>query len=211
MPSGNRDRLSFRIEFSIKCPRCDRAVPLDGPMETVICGSCKSKIPLTREYWVENISEGCTKMEEVEVGQGTSSMLLGTFNANLSLARFNPYCDECKTEFDYSWENCVGSHYTCNSCGLKYPVDLPPLWLQKNIPQIKFLVNALTDFMPPAKPNSSKPVVLSCPSCSAALEVNGSKRFVDCNYCNSQVYLPDALWMKFHTAKRKRRWFVVCG
>lgn len=210
MPEIGDGKLCFRVEFSIKCPRCDRSIPLDGPMETTICESCKSVIPISRDYWVETISDARKTMRKVELGEGSGSMMFGTFNANLSLARFNPYCDQCKTDFEQSWEDSVDSDYKCTTCGVKYPVRTPPGWLEKGVPGIKYLVNALLDTEKPLKLTSSSPVVLSCPSCSAALEADGSTRFVDCNYCNSQVYLPDGLWMKFHKVKRKRRWFVVC-
>lgn len=210
MPENKDMTLSFRVEFSIKCPRCDRPIPLDGPMETILCGSCKSEIPITRDYWVEIISDACKTLRKVELGQGSGSMMLGTFNADLSLGRLNPYCDQCKTDFEPSWEDSVCSAYKCASCGLEYPVSTPPGWLEKGVPGIKYLVNALLDAEKPLELASSSPVVLSCPSCSAALEADGTTRFVDCNYCNSQVYLPDDVWMKFHKAKRKRRWFVVC-
>ncbi len=210
MSRGEIDRLSFRVEFSIKCPRCDRPVPLDGPLESVVCGNCETDIPFEQEYWVERITDACRAMREVNVGQGTASMILGTYNGNLSLARFAPYCDECKTDFDPSWTDSVDSQYKCSSCGVEYPVLIPPVWLKKAIPQIDYLINALTVSESLQKPDTSKPVVVSCPSCAAALDVDGSTRFVDCGYCNSQVYLPDSVWMKFHTVKRKRRWFVVC-
>ena len=210
MPENKDVSLSFRVELSIKCPECHKPVPLDGPMEIVQCESCDTDIPFTREYWVETLSEAHSKMRSVKIGQGTASMILGAFAANLSLARFYPYCDQCKTDFSPSWKNSVGGDYTCGSCGVKYPVNSPPSWLRKGIPGMQFLVNALLEVQSSKELSSStSPVVLACPSCSASLDVDGSTRFVDCSYCNSQVYLPDDLWMKFHKVKQKRRWFVV--
>ncbi len=141
-------------------------------------------------------------MNQIKIGQGMNSMRIGTQLTNLSLARFNPYCDKCKTDFEPTWTEQVGKEYKCSSCGIMYPVNKPQPWLKKRVPKIKYLVNALLEYTPPAKPTSSKPIIITCPSCSAGLDVNGSTRFIDCNYCSSQIYLSDDIWMKFHTVKQ---------
>ena len=38
--------------------------------------------------------------------------------------------------------------------------------------------------------------------------IDGEDRIVICEYCETNVYLPDDLWLRLHPAKKKNRWFV---
>ena len=58
-------------------------------------------------------------------------------------------------------------------------------------------------------PESPKPVVFKCPSCLAALEIAGRQRIVRCKYCESDVYLPDDLWLHFNPASKRARWWLL--
>jgi DNA-directed RNA polymerase subunit RPC12/RpoP len=202
--------FGFRVEFSLQCPRCDRPLPLDGPLEKAHCSSCQSDIDIPKSYWIETLANSCRKMQKTDRGMGTASMLMGTFQGNLTLARFDPYCDNCKTFFEDSWSLKHGTRYICLKCGMGYPVQKPPDWLTTEVPRIKTLINAVfNDGLPVGDSSGEKPESISCPSCSGQLEVDGTSRFVKCDYCGGQVYLPDALWLRFHGGKRKRRWFII--
>jgi len=113
-------------EFSIQCPRCDMPLHLDGPLEKAHCNSCQSDIDVPRSYWIETLANSCRKMQETDPGMGTSSMLIGTFHGDLTLARFDPYCDNCRTSFEDPWVLPHGTIYTCKKCGAVYPVQSPP-------------------------------------------------------------------------------------
>ena len=204
--------FSFRVEFSIRCPRCDRSLPLDGPLEKALCGSCQSCIEIPGDYWTETLANSCRKMQETDEGIGSGSILIGAFHGNLTLARFDPYCDNCKTDFEDPWNLEHGTTYICRTCGIGYPVQAPPPWLVSEVPRIRTLINAILNELPETGTGSKgiQPEPISCPSCAGHLKVDGSTRFVSCRYCGSQVYLPDELWLRFHGGKRKRRWFVIC-
>src|SRR4029078_2601772 len=45
-------------------------------------------------------------------------------------------------------------------------------------------------------------------TCRAGLQIEGSSRMVDCQYCSSSVYLPDDLWQRFHPVAEVKRWFL---
>jgi hypothetical protein len=201
--------FSFRVEFSLQCPRCDMPVPLDGPVAAAHCRSCQSDIDIPRDYWVETLGNSCGKMQDMEKGMGTGSMLMGMFHGNLTLARFDPYCDSCKTSFIDPWHLEAGDRYVCRKCGLGYPVDAPPPWLSEVVPRIRMLINALFAGSPASEAGSDVPESITCPSCAGLLNVDGSARVVRCDYCGGQVYLPDSLWLRLHGGKRKRRWFVI--
>ena len=209
MSEGIPRLFSFRIEFSIQCPRCDAHVPLDGPMERVVCGSCRSEIDVPRDYWVDTLRSSCLKMRDMEMGGGRGSILMGTFWGDLALARFDPYCDSCKTEFEDPWHLVPGSIYTCRKCGQRYPVEAPPAWLRKGVPGIRLLINALIAYPEPGQEGQTELVSCSCPSWAGSLDVDGKKRIIRCGYCGDDVYIPDTVWWKYHPGRRQRRWFVV--
>ncbi len=53
----------------------------------------------------------------------------------------------------------------------------------------------------PVKESSSRPVAFQCPNCADNLTIDGTKRMVDCSFCDTQVYLPDDLWHTLHPVK----------
>ncbi|MBN2608481.1 MAG: hypothetical protein JXA64_05145 [Candidatus Fermentibacteraceae bacterium] len=201
--------FSFRVEFSIQCPRCDMPVHLDGPVATVHCGSCRSDIDIPRDYWVDTLLGSCRKMQHMEKGGGRGSILLGTFRGDLTLTRVDPCCDRCKTEFIDPWHLEPGTSYVCRQCGIEYPLAAPPEWLRKGVPGIRLLINAVLVEEDPSLKEIPCPVPLSCPSCAATLELDGSSRVIRCSYCGDDVYVPDTIWRKYHPGGRKRRWFVI--
>jgi len=202
----------FRIEFSIQCPFCDRPLPLDGPLESVFCRNCLSEVEVPREYWIDTLENACRKMQGTKKGEGRGSMLIGTFHGNLTLARFDPYCDRCKTEFADPWKLEHGTFYTCSKCGAVYPVQKPPEWLTTEAPSIITMINALiSEGSQGSRADSADRITsFSCPSCAGQLSVEGISRLIKCDYCDANVYIPDNVWLRLHAGKRKRRWFVIC-
>jgi hypothetical protein len=100
-------------------------------MELIHCDYCQTDIPITKEYVVETLSEACTDMQETDIGTGFGWMRYGAFSGNLTLARLDPYCVQCKTDFASPWDLRPGSSYSCTKCGAAYPVDSPPAFLKE--------------------------------------------------------------------------------
>jgi DNA-directed RNA polymerase subunit RPC12/RpoP len=56
-------------------------------------------------------------------------------------------------------------------------------------------------------PEKATPIAMACPLCSANLQVTAdSARTISCEYCNGSIFLPDALWRRFHPVKTVKRW-----
>ena len=205
--------FSFRVECSIKCPRCDRPVFLNGPVTSVRCRSCQSEIDVPVDFWEGILEDGIPDMRETELGTGTGSTIFGTFNTSLTLGRLDPYCDSCKTDFENPWQLAPGEEYKCRECGELYPVSSPPQWMAEKLGGVAMLINAEMNGKDGEddRAETSEPVALACPQCGGWLQVDGSERLISCQYCDVQVYLPDDLWFKLHPVRKKRRWFVVCS
>lgn len=210
--SKSQKLFSFRVELSMGCPRCDRPVPIDGPVSTAHCKYCQNDIEIEKDYWIEHLRDACSDMQSTSIGRGSGSMLFGTNTGNLTLGRLDPYCDNCKTDFQNPWILEPETSYVCTKCGSQWPVSRPPDWLSKSVPRIKQLVNALIEKEDGEETNLPDSLTsISCPSCAGSLSIDGSSRLVRCSYCDKQVYLPDDLWVRLHGTKRKRRWFVICS
>ena len=85
----------------------------------------------------------------------------------------------------------------------------PPDWLV--VPSLRRLFGAQQEAPEPSVvvDDSARPVVMSCPKCSATLDLDEkSKRLTTCGDCGTDVYLPDDLWRRLHPVKQAERWYV---
>jgi len=64
--------------------------------------------------------------------------------------------------------------------------------------------------MGPTAAASSATSDRSCLNCGAPAQVDGrTERIIHCEYCRESSYMPDALWLRLHPAKRKRPLFLL--
>ena len=57
---------------------------------------------------------------------------------------------------------------------------------------------------------SIKPIIFSCPNCSAALRIiSESERITACEHCSSEIFIPDAIWNRLHPVKIICPWTIV--
>jgi hypothetical protein len=201
------------IECSIKCPKCDGAVMLNGPWETAHCNRCQNDIDVPHAFWTDilkDIREETGEGGSLAEGEGRNSTIFGTFNTSLLYGRLQVRCEKCKTPIEVRADVGPGYTHTCGKCGLETNVSPVPAWLAGEFPGILHLVAAEVQG---AEEESavSGPVALSCPQCGGSLVVDGKDRLVPCEYCKVNVYLPDDLWLRLHPVKTKTRWFVAFG
>jgi len=198
------------VECSIKCPKCDSPVMLNGPVESAHCDQCQNDITIPHEFW-KGILEDVLKevRNEFKEGEGSNSTIFGMFNTSLTYRRLQPGCEKCGTPIEINNDITESFTYICPKCQHKTEILTSPSWLSKIFPFIKLLVNAeLQTGTGKGSPAVSGPIVFSCPKCGAALTVDGTDRLVLCKFCGSNVYLPDDLWLRLHPAKTKTRWFL---
>ena len=198
------------LECGIKCPKCDAPVPLNGPWEVAHCDRCQADIRVPHDYWTDMIGDIISDVKnELGKGEGTHSNIFGIFNTTLLYARLQPYCYECKEDFEPAEKETEPYVHTCKKCGREIPVMPAPKWLRKGCKPVKLIVNAeLQGKADDDKAAASEPIFFNCLKCGGALEVDGTERLVPCGFCGVKVYLPDDLWLRMHPAKIKERWFV---
>lgn len=201
------------IEISIKCPHCDSPVHIDGPYRKILCGNCQSEIDFPEDVWTDLLEDVRDEiLTEFEPGQGSNSTIFGHFNMNLMYGRLQPYCRKCKRDFNMEKEYAGQDMLICPDCGSKTPVFPAPEWFKKAIEGANLIAGAYPDIENIEEPEGiSGPVAFSCPQCGSSLMIDGKDRLMKCEYCETNVYLPDDLWLRLHPAKKKNRWFVGFG
>lgn len=202
--------ISAALEISIKCPKCDHPVPLDGPVESAHCPSCQQDAAISPEYWKDIFKSILEDMNELKEGEGRNSTIFGEFNTTLLYGRQQPRCGKCKTTFQLPSDLSKEAELVCAKCGEKSLLFPTPEKLRQAGTKAKAFVGAALKGAPPTDAGTaSKPVIFLCPQCGGSLHIDGKDRMVNCTFCKADIYLPDDLWLRLHPAKVKGRWYTV--
>lgn len=204
----------FSYRTLVPCTECGESIALDGPAPEITCGACASVIAIPAQFWAAALSfrgnvaefgltEGKTR------GSSTSN---GELRMNVRWGPQRPMCTGCDAALDLSR---VPSGYDGDvvcSCGHATPTFPAPAWLRAAEPA------ALQVFGAPRNPSgvaaatstATRPVQFACTVCGAGLRITGeSRRLFTCGHCDSDLYLPDALWRALHPVKKRGAWWVA--
>jgi hypothetical protein len=145
--------------------------------------------------------------------------MTGEYTFNITYGIQKPRCRKCKTTLDVNKydEFITAGKAVCQKCKNPVTARLLPEEAKDFFPLVKYLFGEDSDmfsFVPEGKAaaeieKSSKPILFTCPSCAGNLKIDGSSRMITCNYCNSEIYLPDDLWLRLHPVKTVDRWYLV--
>lgn len=197
------------IEMTIKCPECDAPVHVDGPYRKVFCRTCQSDIEFPEEVWGDLVGDIKEDIAGFEPGEGSNSNIFGHFNMTMSYGNLAPYCSECKRTFNIEKDYNGTDKLTCPDCGTEKPAFAAPQWLREAIKGAALIAGAWPELNDDDEHKTvSEPVAFSCPQCAGSLMIDGNERLIQCEYCETRVYLPDDLWLQLHPAKKKTRWFI---
>jgi DNA-directed RNA polymerase subunit RPC12/RpoP len=200
---------SFTFTLKRNCNQCGAMLPLNGPLRSVVCDQCQKTEKCTPSVWGDQI---CSAVEGMRIMNNPYTCI--------DTKSTDPLCAKCGKHFPLD-TSVIGkdTFVSCPHCGEKMATFPAPDWLKKDLPGVVQLFNADredegaprgADAVASAEEHSSRPVVLNCPSCSAALKISSaSERVVPCEHCGSDVYLPDALWFKLHPVRTVRAWTMV--
>jgi predicted RNA-binding Zn-ribbon protein involved in translation (DUF1610 family) len=93
------------------------------------------------------------------------------------------------------------------------PTFPTPPWLQELHPKAVQLFNAARDETVLAAPVTSpanRPVSFGCPDCGANLKITmESPRILECQFCKTDLFLPDPLWRALHPVRKRATWYVA--
>lgn len=203
------------FEIRTTCSSCGSPLPINGPYTRFSCTACFEDISIPQDRIADFLNDFEEEYEGLTEGQGCGGTLMcgsGTFK--YSHWRLSPRCSSCKTPLEIS-ENQGESIISCSKCSAEYHAFPAPDWLRKKVPSARFII---AQQPPPGEnggfgveidENSTKPIVMSCPQCAGALSVSArSERIMECGYCSSEVYVPDAIWKRLHPVRKTEEWFV---
>ncbi len=206
------------VEIKTSCNKCGQPLPVNALVEKVICAACQTETDFPYKFWNENLlGDAFEKIGDFKDGEGQPSTIfnsMGTFS--LMYGRQNPRCGKCKTPLDLNKleEYAKAGKSVCIKCQNEVSVRILPKEAQDTLIKIKYVIGEDKDLfsnrsgIQAALPNVSRPVIYTCPSCAGALEIDGTERMIKCKYCNSEIYLPDDLWLRLHPVKTMQRWYI---
>jgi hypothetical protein len=204
---GVTGKLRFiTASILLRCEHCGGGLPVQGPLRKVPCPACQKLNSLGAGRIVEYLkriadgSSGFLSSREGEVRFGHHD--------------FHP-CGECGAEVPLEALALGDESATpCPKCAAPVESFPAPPWLAEELPGVVQLYGAAREpgdrpanALPLPAPKAVAPVVMQCPKCSAALELNAeSRRTTMCTYCQANVYLPDDLWRLLHPVETTRLW-----
>jgi hypothetical protein len=200
------------------CNACGQPVPLNGPAEHAHCDSCQKELPLPNRLWsavLEELDEAHDRLADGSGKAGTRDV--SGFSLHYSYRRTIPRCEKCQQPFATD-RLAPGSarDFCCVHCGDGASTAPAPAWLRALVPtatQIysvdRGLAQAEGAGPAPAVADAPRPVVMACPQCGGSLKLTSeAARLLPCQFCKTDVYLPDELWRRLHPARIAREWYV---
>lgn len=204
------------FEIRTSCDNCGQPVPINGPFRRIICSNCFQTAHIPADTLAGFFSDFEEEYADYDVGEGAGGTLMGgggTFE--YKYWRLEPRCNSCKAPLPKPGFE-TDETISCPKCGAAHEVYPAPQWLQELVPSVRQCFTAERELPEGSRPEAkvdeeaAKPVVMSCPQCGGALKVTAlSERILTCEYCEVDVYVPDAIWTRLHPVKTTVEWFLV--
>jgi DNA-directed RNA polymerase subunit RPC12/RpoP len=204
-----------RVLILRRCEECGSEYPINGIVERVRCTRCGESQRLTTGFWRDYVAEHVRAARTPCEASG-ANVVAGKHGAsNVRCWGVPPLCRKCLSLIEWNalneaWQRAQQQRTVqvfCGECGEAHRARQPPAWASTIFPGLAFALGETAEEAGSAEP--VKPVIFKCPSCLAALKIDGIKRIVRCSYCESDVYLPDDLWLYFNPAARRARWWML--
>jgi pyruvate/2-oxoglutarate dehydrogenase complex dihydrolipoamide acyltransferase (E2) component len=202
-----------RMTILRRCDECGNEYPLNGLVERVRCTGCGDMQTARAAFWKDYVSENVREASAPGQLAGGNILAGKHGKATISCVGIPPLCRKCYTLIDWtSVANAWGpaqqgpTEVKCVGCGEPHQARIPPAWAPGIFPNVIFVLGETAS----ASQQAPKPVVFKCPSCMAALEIDqAAKRISHCKFCDSDIYLPDDLWLHFNPASKRGRWWIL--
>ncbi len=191
---------------------------LEGPRLEAKCEACDSVLSVPADYW-KNMFSLRSEVDHFGLTEGKtrgSSLVSGEKRLLVSWGPQRPLCIHCGALLDLSTAPPGTDGEVPCACGGTTPTFPPPPWLAQGDPSVMQIFGAPRQAPPGVAPAESHTqtglslVSFACPDCGANLKVTtDSPRVLRCSYCQSDSFLPDALWRALHPAKKRTPFYVA--
>lgn len=208
---------AVKLEIMSNCRKCGFPLPLNAVTDKILCRYCDSYNEINYEKWRDIISQEYTECERSNnyETKSMSAFATGT-KVMIDYEKSNVICIACNNiltdeVFDDIDQN---KDYECMNCESKIFIRKVPKEIKSVFPGATFIVGEDPHQIGGVESkfkedDGSKPVLLRCPSCASNLKIDGTKRLIACEFCSSNIYLPDDLWFELHPPRKTKSWFVV--
>lgn len=215
---------SVEIKLGLLCPACNTAIPINGIMPIAKCPACLEETSITegKFRWDELLNY---KNPPWSVFKAMAKVKTGAIEngawvpVKLSTKKIAPTCHQCKQPIqNQSFEKLSTTEKkhtikcTTAECEASIEVFAVPEYFKKIFSMALWVVGGnVSESSSPTSPPSvaTKPVVLACMACGGSLKADGSSRIVECEFCKSNNFLPDALWLFLHPRPKMEPWYII--
>jgi DNA-directed RNA polymerase subunit RPC12/RpoP len=188
------------LELLVQCSSCGLSTPVTRPEPRTSCSNCLQETVVDDEAW----KAGLTQIREAVARFGLGVMDGGRLERPGRAVEWRrgparPKCEACGASMRASNDLTSAG---CPSCRATRAIAPPPPFLRAMHDE---LVGVVVEEAAPRRDGSeAKPLALPCAKCGAAIVSDGSKRTVECTYCNLTNVIPDDVWHALHPPKLRR-------
>lgn len=206
---------SVTFELAGECPKCKQPLPINGAAESVHCSSCQHTVPTPPEFWTSTLGEATGEALGFEEQEGRNSTIMGRFGTiKLTYGKLGARCEpDCKTpippEALEEKLKAGGGSLFCGACGKESRVRPAPAWFKAVHPAIVGLAAESHASDSAGTLEDPSTIRFHCYACGAAMPIDGKARDVSCQFCHTELVIPDPIWVRLHPAATVARWFAL--
>jgi DNA-directed RNA polymerase subunit RPC12/RpoP len=198
---------TISVQIRTACSKCGSPLPLNAMTPRLACSACGGQNQLGDDFWTAVLGGD---------DLGSATIITDVRTAELEVNRADdPACAKCGAGIPAKAAMAAADAggIDCTACGARTPLRVPPAsWVLSGFP---LLVGEDELQLPSAGAavdaprTAGRPIAFNCPSCGGVLQVDGSARVVQCQYCSGSAYLPDDLWHALHPVPVTRPWYLL--
>lgn len=211
--------IGIGIRAGFSCPRCEAFIPVNAMIETIRCTACGARMELETEHWKSFLDDPIRECPHMEKGEVHTCTGFGSNSFKVEYWRQQPVYTGTDNVIptELVMKNLGAGHLRCPHTDEKVSVRPFPEAFAETFPGVRAIVGEDQSMLSDEKETGpslevddvADPVALQCPRCGGNLIVSGSTRTEKCEYCNTDVRLPDDLWGMLHPRRKMTSWFLL--
>jgi hypothetical protein len=201
-------------ELRTECDDCGNPVPINGPLRKIQCSYCMETLKFSPKSVKGLLEDLVNDYHELGEREGRGGTIMSDRTYKYGYWRLPPRCRACEKPLNL--EGAPEDGEIACECGRRATIYPAPDWLKELLPAERVVGGEREgpEGEPPpiwgANEAALEPIVMACPQCGGALKVSQeSDRVCRCEYCETQVFIPDALWKRLHPVKKTEEWFIL--
>ncbi len=194
----------YEYQAHMDCPECRGPMILNYPALKAPCASCGSAVNIGEKFWARLF----------RASETSGVFIMGQRVGVEPGKKRPPHCPDCGQVLNTDdIPNDTDGFFACDSCKKSQAVFPAPSWMKKMTKGDKKspvqILCAEKESGEDAAASPPSPIAFSCISCGGSLKLSAdTPRILTCEYCQTQQFLPGALWHAIHPVKKIRKWYI---